>query len=100
MAAVTAENGFRVPTGNALLTDNGEFKKNFNRSDFAFSHGLADHPLFELSAVAKLANRIPKLQDFVYWQNGRVKVDDKWNANPAPRLSLEETIEGIGRNDS
>jgi hypothetical protein len=100
MAAITAETGFVVPTGDALLTDNGEFKKNFNRSDFAFAHGLAHHPLFELSALAKLANRIPKLPNFVYWQNGRVKVDDKWNANPAPRLSLEETIEGIGGNDS
>jgi hypothetical protein len=65
-----------------------------------FDHGLAHHPLFELPALLALANRIPKYQDFVYWQNGRVKVNDRWEANPGPRLSLEETITGIACNDS
>lgn len=89
-----------APTGDALLADNGEFARKFNRTDFLFDHGLANHPMFELSALAQLANRIPKFQNFVYWQNGRVKVDDKWDANPAPRLPLEQTIEGIAGNDS
>jgi hypothetical protein len=106
MAAYTANASpiesaaFTAPTGAALVADNGEFSRKFNRSDFIFEHGLANHPMFELSALAKLANRIPKFQNFVYWQNGRVKVDDKWSANPAPRLSLEQTIEGIAGNDS
>jgi hypothetical protein len=89
-----------VPTGDALLADNGEFYGKFNRSDFMFDHGLAHHPLFELPALAGLAQRIPRYKDFVYWQNGRVKVSDKWDANPAPRLSVEETINGIAHNDS
>ena len=89
-----------VPTGDALLPDNGLFAKNFNRSDFMFDHGLAHHPLFELPALAALAERIPKYKDFVYWQNGRVKVNDKWGSNPAPRLTLAETISGISENDS
>jgi hypothetical protein len=83
-----------------LLRDNGEFARKFNRTDFLFDHGLAHHPLFELPALAQLAERIPKYRDFVYWQNGRVKVDDRWEANPAPRLSLEDTIQGIAHNDS
>lgn len=91
---------FSIPTGDALLLDNGEFRSKFNRQDFMFDHGLAHHPLFELSALAKLAARIPKFKDFVYWQNGRVKVDDNWAANPAPRLTLEETIDGMAHNDS
>jgi hypothetical protein len=91
---------FSVPTGDALLTDNGEFREKFNRLDFMFDHGLAHHPMFELPALAKLAERIPKYKDFVYWQNGRVNVNDKWSANPAPRLSLEETIKGIEHNNS
>jgi hypothetical protein len=61
---------------------------------------LAHHPLFTLPALLELAQRIPKYRDFVYWQNGRVKVNDKWDSNPAPRLSLEETIQGIAQNDS
>jgi len=36
----------------------------------------------------------------VYWQNGRVKVNDRWEANPGTRLSLEETILNIAHNDS
>jgi hypothetical protein len=89
-----------VPTGNALVANNGEFAPKFNRTDFMFDHGLAHHPMFEPSALAALARRIPKFKDFVYWQNGRVQVNDKWGANPAKRLSLDETIEGIAHNDS
>jgi hypothetical protein len=91
---------FSVPTGDALLTDNGEFRVKFNRTDFMFDHGLAHHPMFELSALAELAKRIPKYKDFVYWQNGRVNVNDKWGSNPALRLTLDETIKGIEHNDS
>ena len=89
-----------IPTGDELLPDNGEFRKKFNRTDFMFDHGLAHHPLFDLEALYGLAQRIPKYKDFVYWQNGRVKIDEKWGANPAPRLSLEDTIKGIEHNDS
>jgi hypothetical protein len=100
MAPNDATIQFSVPTGDALLPDNGEFRAKFNRSDFMFDHGLAHHPMFTLPALAELAQRIPKYDDFVYWQNGRVQVNDKWGANPAPRLSLERTIEGIAHNDS
>jgi hypothetical protein len=100
MAAHETATRFSVPTGDALLPDNGEFSPKFNRSDFMFDHGLAHHPMFELPALAELARRIPKYRDFVYWQNGRVQVNDKWGANPAKRLSLAETIDGIAHNDS
>lgn len=89
-----------VPTGEALLPSNSEFAAKFNRSDFLFDHGLAHHPMFELPSLLALAHRIPKYKDFVYWQNGRVKVNDRWEANPAPRLSLDDTISGIAHNDS
>jgi len=89
-----------VPTGKALLPENNDFRLKFNRSDFMFDHGLAYHPLFELPKLAALAARIPDHRDFRYWQNGRVKVNEKWGANPAPRLSLDDTIRGIASNDS
>ncbi len=98
--AQVRERQFSIPTGEALLPQNGEFASKFNRADFLFDHGLAHHPLFELPALLGLAHRIPKYKDFVYWQNGRVKVNDRWEANPGPRLSLDETIEGIAHNDS
>jgi len=89
-----------IPTGSRLLPENGEFAAKFNRTDFIFDHGLAHHPLFELPALLGLANRIPKYKDFVYWQNGRVQVNDRWEVNPGSRLSLEDTITGIAHNDS
>jgi len=90
----------RLPTGATLLPENPEFASKFNRTDFLFDHGLAFHPLFEPAALGELAERIPKIRDFVYWQNGRVDVGDKWNDNPAPRLTLKETIAGIESNNS
>ena len=91
---------YSLPTGEQLLPWSAEFGEKFNRTDFVFDHGLAHHPLFELPALLGLAERIPKYKDFVYWQNGRVKVNDRWEANPGPRLSLPETIAGIAHNDS
>jgi len=92
--------GAAMPTGAALLPVDRQFYDKFNRTDFMFDHGLAHHPLFTVPALLELAKRIPRYADFVYWQNGRVKVNDKWGSNPAPRLTLEETIEGIAHNDS
>ncbi len=89
-----------IPTGEGLLPRTDEFAAKFNRLDFLFDHGLAHHPIFELPQLLGLANRIPKYKDFVYWQNGRIKVNERWEVNPGPRLSLEETIEGIAHNES
>ncbi|HTY94110.1 MAG TPA: hypothetical protein VMC02_09490 [Steroidobacteraceae bacterium] len=89
-----------MPTGAALLPEDPQFAAKFNRTDFLFDHGLAFHPLFEPAALAELAKRIPRIRDFVYWQNGRVDVGGKWDENPAPRLTLEDTIEGIEHNNS
>lgn len=88
------------PAGDVMIPANTEFYEKFNQSDFMFNHGLAHHPMFEPRALGKLACRIPKIRDFVYWQNGRVSANDDWGTTPAPRLTLEETIEGIVHNDS
>jgi hypothetical protein len=96
----TVGNQVAFPTGEALLPRNDIFSANFNKTDFLFDHGLAHHPLFSLPGLLELARRIPKYQDFVYWQNGKAKVTEKWDSNPGKRLSLEETIEGIAHNDS
>src|SRR4051812_24677405 len=89
-----------LPTGAALLPRSADYESKFNRMDFQFDHGLAHHPLFEPQALLELAARIPKYEGFVYWQNGRVEVDDKWDSNPAERLSLEATIRDIATNNS
>ena len=89
-----------APTGESLLPANADFASKFQRSDFMFDHGLAEHPLFELPALIELAKRTPKSDGFAYWQNGRIPVNAKWDDNPAQRLSLEDTVAGIAKNDS
>ncbi len=97
---IANEVGQPAPTGAALLPEDPVFARDFNRTDFLFSHGLGHSPMFEPAALGELARRIPKIRDFVYWQNGRVGIGGKWNENPAPRLTLDETIAGIEHNDS
>lgn len=98
--ALRSDAQLSIPTGEDLLPKSGDFSQKFNRNDFIFDHGLAHHPLFELPSLLGLAKRIPKYKDFVYWQNGRIKVNERWEVNPGPRLTLDETILGIAHNDS
>lgn len=72
----------------------------FQRRSFSFPHALAGHPLFDFRSLLQLAQRIPKLPGFVYWQNGTVEIGGNWSDRPAKRLSIEETLEGIEENDS
>ena len=83
----------------AILTDaDGQFARNFNRRHFMFSHGLKDHPLFELPNLVELAKRPYHHQS--YWSNGNVYVTDPWDINRSRRLTLVDTIANIGDNNS
>lgn len=82
-----------------VLTDpDGQFARNFNRCHFLFSHGLKDHPLFELQSFVELARR--PFHHEAYWSNGKVNVNDPWGINRDARLSLTDTIANIGDNNS
>ena len=83
----------------AILTDaDGQFARNFNRRHFMFSHGLKDHPLFELPNLVELAKRPYHHES--YWSNGNVYVTDPWDINRSRRLTLVDTIANIGDNNS
>jgi hypothetical protein len=85
----------------SLLADAADdFATLWNRRSFAFQHRLAHHPLFSLEALREVAERTPKYDGFVHWQNGRIAVTDSWEINTGKRLSLDETILGIAENDS
>jgi hypothetical protein len=84
----------------ALLADpEGVFARNYNRKTFSFAHGLAGHPLFELGSLIELSRRMPDHRD-TYWSNGKVKVDNRWDAGTTARASLQDTIANIATNDS
>ncbi|MGH6811134.1 MAG: cupin-like domain-containing protein [Methylocella sp.] len=81
-----------------LADPDGQFARNFNRRHFRFTHGLKGHPLFELANLIALAKR--PLHVEAYWSNGKVGPADSWGSNPAPRLSLVDTLANIGDNNS
>jgi hypothetical protein len=82
----------------ALTDPDRQFARNYNRRQFLFPHGLKDHPLFELPNLIELAKR--PLHVEAYWSNGKVNANDPWGINPAPRLTLIDTIANIGDNNS
>ncbi|MET0547018.1 MAG: hypothetical protein ABWZ40_11970 [Caulobacterales bacterium] len=71
-----------------------------NRRHFGFRHNLAKQPICTIDGLVALAERIPDYDGFKYWQNGTIDITDGWNAQPAKRLTLRETIEGISTSNS
>ena len=77
----------------ALAGDTSQFRENFNRASFQFSHHLANHPLFELPRLLDLARILPDPD--VYYDAGDIRVDQRWDQTPRSQLSVEQLIERI-----
>ncbi len=44
----------------ATVSDpDGRFRRNYNRVNFMFEHGLSGNPLFELDSLVALTQRLP-----------------------------------------
>jgi len=75
------------------------FRQNFNRSSFAFTHKLANNPLFTMPRLIQLASQVkqhPQARpDEVYFDAGDIKVTQRWADTPKPTMSPEEAIERI-----
>ena len=92
--ALAAAEGF------GLSDPAGLFKQNYNRKSFTFDHGLGGNPLFELDQLVDYAGRLPPDPKFSLWSNGKVGVDEGWDASAGPRYSLQDTIANIAANNS
>jgi len=82
-----------------LADPDGVFARNYNRQHFSFAHGLSSNPLFDLDNLIELSRRIPEHWE-PYWSNGRVKVNQAWEAGTQGRATLQDTIANIAHNDS
>src|SRR5438874_2626353 len=85
-------------TGNSstLWVDhNGTFKHDFDRLPFALSHGLADHPLFEISKLLALADVIELNRNNFSYDAGNIGVEDRWSHRPKNPYTLKEAMERI-----
>lgn len=83
-----------------IADPDGSFRLNYNKSSFSFAHGLTGNPLFELQHLVDYARRLPPDPKFGLWSNGKVGVDDGWDASAGPRYSLHDTIANIAENNS
>jgi hypothetical protein len=77
----------------------GAFQRNYNRVNFMFPHELAGSPMWELPNLIALSRRMPDHRD-TYWSNGSIAVDNNWEYKQNEKLSLDETIVNIERNNS
>ena len=82
-----------------LADPDGVFARNYNRQHFSFAHGLSGNPLFDLDNLIELSRRIPEHWE-PYWSNGRVQVNNAWEAGTQGRATLQDTIANIAHNDS
>jgi hypothetical protein len=106
MAGADMLSGADMPSGAVtfsgadLVADrDGEFSRNYNRVNFMFRHALAGHPLFELPSLIELSRRMPDHRD-TYWSNGKIAVNNPWEAGTSQRLSLHETLTHIEHDNS
>ncbi len=84
-----------VQSGHSMWAEPQAFKAHFNRSPFYLYHSLANHPLFEIPRLVKLAQSL-KHDPFNYcYDAGDIKVDQRWNQRPANSFTLEESIERL-----
>lgn len=76
------------------------FRRSYNCASFMFRHELTDNPLFSQASLLELARRLPDTPRHVYCSNGKVRVDEGWDAGSGPRYSLTDTLAGIETNNS
>jgi hypothetical protein len=76
------------------------FRRNFNTHAFPFEHHLADHPLFTLPYLAKVAQSTASLPGRLYFNVGRVGIDRRWDMSKDRPFSAEEAIERIETADA
>jgi hypothetical protein len=73
--------------------DPAVFRERFNRAEFAFTHRLANHPLFELPRLIELAKSMPAGD--IYYDAGEVRVDQRWDQTPPCLMPVDELLRRI-----
>jgi hypothetical protein len=86
-------------TGNQMATrifecDETEFREQFDRRSFEFSHHLSGHPLFEIPRLIELSKKLSKTGG-VYYDAGDIHVGQRWENCPSGSLSVDEAIRQI-----
>jgi hypothetical protein len=76
--------------GRLLDIDAARFREGFDRRPFFIGHRLADHPLFALPRLVKLARALPA--DHVEFNAGNIPISMNPELTPRNGLTAEETL--------
>jgi hypothetical protein len=79
--------------GGRLTLDERIFRERFPLRHFRISHGLAEHPLFALPRLLRLAQSLPP--SAVEYYSGAATVSQDPGRTPVTGLSLEDTVRNI-----
>ena len=84
-----------------IFTASPDFRQNFNRRAFPFTHNLADHPLFEIPRLVELSKMLWSTgEGRVIFQGGDTRVDRRWDQAPRKALSVMNAIARIEESGS
>lgn len=78
-----------------LEVDPAQFARDFDERCFAFSHRLANHPLFEPERLIRLAQQLAKNSNDVYIDAGDIRVDQRWDKMAPCDLPVDELLRRI-----
>ena len=81
-----------------LALENDLVKTKFLQAPFQLRHNLADHPLFKLPRLIKLAQSMPR--DRIEYSSGKVAVDQRPEDIPKIDLPADEVIRTIEECDA
>lgn len=76
-----------------LQINGGQFASHFTRQPFLIGHSLAEHPLFQIERILKLAQELPPC--CIEYNAGQIPVSIEHDKTPQNGLSAEETIRRI-----
>jgi hypothetical protein len=71
------------------------FQRDFDTIPFSFEHRFqSGHPLFQASRLRKLMEN-PATRAGIYYDAGDIRVDQRWDAVPPRKLTIEEAFDAI-----
>ncbi|MFM0094533.1 cupin-like domain-containing protein [Paraburkholderia nemoris] len=72
-----------------------ECRRELHKKAFAARHPLANHPLFSMGALAKVAEEASRRNGDLYVDAGNFTFADKWDTTPKPNMTIPEIFERI-----
>lgn len=94
--AIQAISNAGVGSDGWIQSDPVEFGEKFNKQSFELRHHLSSHPLFQIGELMALAKRTRDNNPTrLYYDAGNIRVDQRWDAIPKAKFSIEDAMHRI-----